>query len=53
MKTDPAQWPESDILGVNGPPRPWLHSDIREKAFAHNWNAYKRFTEIGSLNKNN
>jgi hypothetical protein len=50
MKTDPDRWPLSNANGNNKAPndreaRPWLHSDIREKAFTHNWNAYRKFIE--------
>ncbi len=56
MKTDADEWPlsnenENDESPSNPASRPWLHSDIREKAFTHNWNAYKKFVEIGNLNE--
>ena len=56
MKTDPAQWPLTDELkndSSDPPVRFWLHSDIREKAFTHNWKAYSKFVEIGNLNETN
>jgi hypothetical protein len=61
MKTDPDQWPESDANegeqwdqeGNLRPNRPWLHSDIREKAFSHNWKVFKKFVEIGTLDQSN
>ncbi len=58
MKTDMDKWPLSNANENNKLPsdreaRPWLHSDIREKAFTHNWNAYKKFVELGNLNQTN
>jgi hypothetical protein len=54
MKTDPARWPLSDAHDPEeNRPRPWLHSDIREKAFTHNWKSYLKFVEIGNLNTQN
>jgi hypothetical protein len=61
MKTDPDQWPESDANegeqwdqeGNLRPNRPWLHSDIRKKAFSHNWKVFKKFVEIGTLDQSN
>jgi hypothetical protein len=55
MKTDPSLWPESNANGNDGTgmgARPWLHSDIREKAFVHNWKVYAEFVELGNLNQN-
>lgn len=57
MKTDASEWPESNAnegptVDDNGNPitnRPWLHSDIREKAFTHNWKLYEKFVELGNL----
>jgi hypothetical protein len=50
MKTNSDEWPLSDAHDPEaGLPRPWLHSDIREKAFAHNWKAYKKIIDIGTL----
>lgn len=56
MKTDEMKWPlsnknENDALPSDADSRPWLHSDIRGKAFAHNWKAYKKFVDIGNLNQ--
>ena len=56
MKTDPMEWPlsnanENNQLPSNPASRPWFHSDIREKAFTHNWKAYGKFVEIGNLNQ--
>jgi hypothetical protein len=54
MKTDLDEWPisnanENNKLPTDRESRPWLHSDIREKAFSHNWNAYKKFVDLGKL----
>lgn len=54
MKTNTIQWPLSNANENSQAPndprsRPWLHSDIREKAFAHNWSVYERFVTIGNL----
>jgi hypothetical protein len=54
MKTDPAQWPLSNEHDpIDARPRPWLHSDVREKAFTHNWKVYEKFVNIGNLKSNN
>jgi hypothetical protein len=54
MKTDPGKWPLSNAHDPEANrPRPWLHSDIREKAFAHNWQVYAKFVEIGNLKTEN
>jgi hypothetical protein len=54
MKTDEMRWPLSNENQNGAPPgdknsRPWLHSDIRNKAFVHNWQAYEKFVEIGNM----
>ncbi len=54
MKTDPMLWPLSNANENNKAPnnpssRPWLHSDIKDKAFAHNWSVYDKFVTIGHL----
>jgi Alpha/beta hydrolase of unknown function (DUF900)/Bacterial TSP3 repeat len=50
MKTDPFRWPESSAL-IDGnekeEKRPWLHSDLRNKPFTHNWKLFKDLTAIG------
>lgn len=56
MKTDPMRWPLSNANENDAPPndpdsRPWVHSDIREKAFVHNRSAYEKFVDIGNLNQ--
>ncbi len=57
MKTDPNQWPISNENENSAPPsnlnsRPWLHSDIRVKAYSHNYLVFDKFIEIGVLNQN-
>ncbi len=52
MKTDLDEWPLTDEFKEDDsdpPVRNWLHSDIKVKAFTHNWKAYEKFTEIGNL----
>jgi hypothetical protein len=50
MKTDPSKWPLSNAHSPDDLlPRPWLHSDIKAKAFVHNWLAYEKFIDIGKL----
>ena len=50
MKTDPAEWPlTTEHDPEENKPRAWLHCDIREKAFIHNWNAFQKFVELGNL----
>jgi len=50
MKTDAANWPLSNVHDlIDNRPRPWLHSDVREKAFTHNWKVYEKFTSLGNL----
>ncbi len=52
MKTDPERYPTTDAFQEDGDDpvvRSWLHSDIREKAYLHNWNAYVKFVELGNL----
>lgn len=54
MKTDAAHWPLSNVHDlIDNRPRPWLHSDVREKAFTHNWKAYEKFTSLGNFKFNN
>ena len=54
MKTDPAEWPESNAHNPEeNMPRPWLHSDIRVKAFCHNCKVYAKFVELGNLHLTN
>lgn len=54
MKTDATQWPESDAHDPEEHmPRPWLHSDIKNKAFCHTWQVYAKFVELGNLQQNN
>lgn len=51
-KDGSGEWPETDEHAPEeNRPRAWLHSDIREKAFTHNWKAYAKFNEIGNLNQ--
>lgn len=54
MKTDEMRSPLSNENQNGAPPgdknsRPWLHSDIRNKAFVHNWQAHEKFVEIGNM----
>ena len=54
MKTDPARWPEADVHdGDVNQTRPWLHSDLRAKAYPHNYLVFDKFVEIGNLNQTN
>gem|GEM_PF-2651675 len=53
-KNDPARWPEADVHdGEVNQTRPWLHSDLRAKAYSHNYLAFDKFVEIGNLNQTN
>jgi hypothetical protein len=52
MMTDATRWPLTDIFQEDendAPARAWLHSDLRAKAFSHNWKLYDKFVEIGNL----
>ena len=50
MMTDPNRWPLSEAhdpeMNIQ---RPWLHSDIREKAYSHNWKVFDEFVGFGEL----
>jgi len=52
MMTDATWWPHTDVFQEDendAPARAWLHSDLRAKAYSHNWKLYDKFVEIGNL----
>ena len=47
LTTEPIQWPNRGDLG-----RRWLHSDMKDVAFLHNWRLFDFIAREGFLKPN-